>query len=1192
MTIAIDVGERYDVLSLLGEGGLGKVYLARDTVAEEQVALKLLNDRAHDDVDLLNFKQQFRTMARLRHPNLCRVHDCGVTLDGALYYTTDYVPGEDLTARIPMSEAALRALLPQLGSVLGYLHQQGFVYGDLKPQNLRVTPDGTLKLLDIERMLRTSDAGAMPKGSLAYMAPEMVKGRHLDSRTDLYALGATCYHLITGEPPYSGSSPLEVLRAHLTRRPRALRHVVDGVSVGLEHAVLRMMAIEPVARYRSVAEALAELGVETDDAGAVTLEGVFVGREGALGELMAALDELREGRGQALWVVGGTGAGKSRLLDELRVLAQLEEVPFYAARAGDAQAPYAPLVDVLRAVLARAPQLPLGAEARAALAHLLPELADGTPEAVLEPLEDRARIQAAIAHVLFAASEPAGLVLALDDWDSADPSSAEALAYLLRNARGTRILLAGARREAREAGRVLLLEPLTQREAMALASSMLGEEAPADFVAGVNRWTGGSPGHFRRAIAHLVRVGALTRHDGHWRFPAELPAFDADFRATLIVPLASLPALALQVAQAASVAGSEADLKMLVDLCALEDEALFAALDELAAREVLRVRNGQARFVTGGLEEALYDSIPEPRRLELHAAVAEHLHAREERPEVGTLTALARHLLRSRQIERALSAVLRAADANMAVFGVEAARKLLRDALALTAAEPEAHARARRDVFVRLAQVERWRGDLDALDACLDEGLPLAERLEERGPLLRLLLLRGVGQTLRMAPASLQSGAETLERACALAEEPAFEARCRFSLAQNYFYQGRMADSRTAFERASRVAEAAGQPFWHAKSLAFLGYLQATGLPAGREPGFARLAEAAEIQTRLGDRYGRSFTAALQGDALLQAWRLREAEEAFSTQLVLDEALGVGEDLVTSLANLATVQALAGRLRDASETCARALPSAIQHAHPVRVLILAVRAFVRAGLGDLPNALSDLRELSEPGGGYMALHAAPFQVAAWTRLGHAGTARALAEQSLAALKTQPNPLLEGQLNALLGDARLAAGDEAGAAAALAQCPDPAEASLASFFARRLRAMLHLRAGALDAACEAAESARLLAEEAGAWGFTAEMIALAAQCALAAGRADAPSRFRAAQALADREGLPLLRAIALHGQSSAETSPERGDVMAAEAQQILRTLAHGLPPRDRDAFLAMPECARMLEERPVQRAPLD
>jgi diguanylate cyclase (GGDEF)-like protein len=1018
-----------------------------------------------------------------------------------------------------------------------------------------------------------------------------------------------CYHLLAGAPPFSGETPLDVLKAHLTRRPRPLRELNPDVPPQMEQAIARMMAREPVARYASVAEALVAMGLEVEDeAGALPFSGAFVGRQAELGAFQDALRALkREGQGGALWIAGGTGTGKTRLLEEFRVLARLDEVPFFEGPCTDRGTPYGPFVRLLRPLLPVAGEAldGLSAEQRAALGLILPELAKEGGPSQTDPHHERLVLQSAIAHVLRTAVGPTGAVLALDDWDRADAASVECLAYLRRNAQGVPFWIVGLGREAGYLDpSATTLPPLTPDEVAALAGSMLGmAQPPEELATALSRWTGGHAGHVQRVVEHLVRTGAIRRDGARWVFPDDWTAADlgADFRELVLAPLSALTGPAVRLAELTAVLGAGADLETLAALSGLDEETMFAALDELRTRQIVRRSESGIAFASGALEDAVYGRLNEGQRLWLHAAAAARLEetAGAMPGDAAIATALTRHYLRSLQTAKALPAALRAADLNMAIFAVDTARELLRDALALVAEAPDQHAHWRRDGLGRLVAVERWRGDFEAMGACLEEALPLAERLGEPAPFVRLLLQQGGYFIQRMTASALKQAIAVLGRAAGLAGdlEPALQAQVRFNLGQGHFYLGQLAEARAAFEAAVALGEAAGLPFWRAKGLAFVGYLMATGEKATRDEGIARLAEAATIQHGLGDKYGHGFTAALQGEALWQLLRLPEAEAAFRAQIAINDELGVVDDHTTGLVNLTMVYALAGRHQEALATGEQALALATQFGHPVGLLARAATGYALAATGDLRRAgeaLSAAEAAGQGEGGYMFAHAVPFLLLGWLALGRHDEVRRLAEEALYRFRSDPNPALQAQVAALLGEACFGLGepDAAGAHAeeawAIARAADHA---LGKLLALRLRARLALAGGRLEEARQAAEQALEQAERAGAGGFAAEAAWLLGESEQTLGLGGAPSRFRAVQYYADTQSVPFWRALALFGQASAGPASDRSEALALEAQQIVRSLAEGLEPLARAAFLSAPACQRVLSGRVRVSAPL-
>ncbi len=246
------VNNRYEIIRLLGQGGFGAVYLARDSRLGNVVALKEnVGGRADQ------FMEEARILAKLRHPNLPRVSDHFVEPNGTQYLVMDFIEGEDLAAVFQrqgaLPESRVLVWYDQILQAVEYLHGRGVIHRDIKPANIRIDPTGQAVLVDfgIAKVFQTGQAtmsGARSMGSAGFAAPEQYRGG-TDRRSDIYSLGATLYALLTGKPPPDAPA-LEYGTAALTP-PRKL---VPALSQRSERAVLRAMAIQPGERFLSAEE--------------------------------------------------------------------------------------------------------------------------------------------------------------------------------------------------------------------------------------------------------------------------------------------------------------------------------------------------------------------------------------------------------------------------------------------------------------------------------------------------------------------------------------------------------------------------------------------------------------------------------------------------------------------------------------------------------------------------------------------------------------------------------------------------------------------------------------------------------------------------------------------------------------------------------------------------------------------------
>lgn len=264
------LGPRYEIVRLLGKGGMGAVYLAYDRELSRLVALKVVAlHLAGEDWVLDRFKREIHLSSLVTHPNVLRVFDLGEH-DGLKFLTMQYVEGDTLDAlmrrerRLPLEWSL--AIFRQLCAALGAAHQKGVLHRDLKPQNVLLDRDRTAYLTDFG--LATSQAlspmtqtGAV-MGTPHYMSPEQVKGQPVDARSDLYGLGVMLYELLAGARPFGGDSVYDVMMARVRDAARPVRELNPEVPAWLGEVAARCLAVEPADRYQSAAEILADLDAQ------------------------------------------------------------------------------------------------------------------------------------------------------------------------------------------------------------------------------------------------------------------------------------------------------------------------------------------------------------------------------------------------------------------------------------------------------------------------------------------------------------------------------------------------------------------------------------------------------------------------------------------------------------------------------------------------------------------------------------------------------------------------------------------------------------------------------------------------------------------------------------------------------------------------------------------------------------------
>ncbi|MGQ0543143.1 MAG: serine/threonine-protein kinase, partial [Blastocatellia bacterium] len=271
----------YRIERLLGEGGMGEVYLAEDTRLHRRVALKVLPQSIVGDAErLMRFEREAQAASALNHPNILTVHEFGED-KGVHFIASEFVEGLTLrhrlvAGRLETVEALEIAI--QVSSALSAAHESGITHRDIKPENIMVRRDGYIKVLDFglakltqkqspstsagsedptQALLRTKPGAVM--GTAAYMSPEQVRGRHVDARTDIWSLGAVIYEMVTGRRPFSGETQADTFVSVLSSEPAPLSSYVHDLPAELEWIVSKALTKNVDSRYQTSKELRADL---------------------------------------------------------------------------------------------------------------------------------------------------------------------------------------------------------------------------------------------------------------------------------------------------------------------------------------------------------------------------------------------------------------------------------------------------------------------------------------------------------------------------------------------------------------------------------------------------------------------------------------------------------------------------------------------------------------------------------------------------------------------------------------------------------------------------------------------------------------------------------------------------------------------------------------------------------------------
>jgi len=571
MQVGTLLNNRYRIDATLGEGGMGVVYKAHDTLLDRSVAIKSLSPQTLSPEGLKRLLREAQSAAKLGYPGIVAIYDVIEDSDGR-FIVMEFVEGRTLREMIPMPWRQAVALMRAVFEAMEFAHSRGIVHRDLKPENIIVTAEGTPKIMDFglarsEGRSRLTQTGLVV-GTALYMAPEQALQGKAVPQSDLYALGCVFYELLTGRPPFSGEDSLSVITQHINLAPRTPRHVVADLPIALEALILKLLAKDPTERPVSASEVARMLSlVQTPTARRVETLGPagprfptrvrhtkLVGRTMHLSRLLERLDSLMTGTGGMMLISGEPGIGKTRLMDEVITAARMRGYHALVGRCQERNTaiPYLPISEALESLARAQPPDEWQRLLQAAGPEINQMLAD-TPqkhyfkgESGLIPTTAAAglavgvdiRPTRAIRNLLFELAKDNPTLVVIDDLHWADPPTLELVHYLTLAIREASVLIVGTYREVElerthplsqllvdlNRQRLLIRERIprfTQAETADLLEGLLGGSLPEGFAEMVHDQTDGNPFFIEELTSSLIEEDRLRWNHTNSRY--ELP---------------------------------------------------------------------------------------------------------------------------------------------------------------------------------------------------------------------------------------------------------------------------------------------------------------------------------------------------------------------------------------------------------------------------------------------------------------------------------------------------------------------------------------------------------------------------------------------------------------------------------------------------------------------------------------------
>lgn len=645
---------RYEIQGELASGGMGTVYRGFDRLAQRPVAykrIKVVSESARSRLAAL-FKREYDTLAHLTHPNIVEVYDYG--LDGfGPYYTMELLSGDDLTDLAPLPIDRACRIMRDVASALALLHARRMVHRDVSPNNVRMTADGRAKLIDFGG-LTPFGSPAEVVGTPAFIAPECLSDAALDGRTDLYALGALAYWTLTGRTQLRART-LEALVDAWNDPVAPPSQVVPEVPPALDDLVMSLLSHDPQARPATAAHVIARLtaiaGLAPEDeeqkvAYSYLQYAPLRGREQVLADLTVALDSAMRGQGEVVLLECEPGLGRTAVLDQLAVEAQLAGATVVRAQGSLHNSPFSAARNLAEAGLGIFPDV--AQRTRMLSSYFSPEAGGTGPRLVakssIDMSEHQARLSAHLEDALFQLSLRNPLVLLVDDAHTIDAESLALFAAMLEGLGGHPLLLVistqvGAATRQPQAYAKLAssakrsrLAPLTEAQTNELVVTMFGGVPNSHPLAHwLHTQTGGNPAHSIDLARRLLSEGKIRYTVGTFTLPYEFGDVSADGRYGGEL-LSSLDGLGVEAGKLAGLLAAHpgplsAEQLEVASGLALPD--VLRVMGPLTQRGFAVANGDQYSCASESLRSALRTARPEAEMRENHRALARALSVRD-----------------------------------------------------------------------------------------------------------------------------------------------------------------------------------------------------------------------------------------------------------------------------------------------------------------------------------------------------------------------------------------------------------------------------------------------------------------------------------------------------------------------------------------------------------------------------------
>jgi len=650
------LGKRYQITEEIGSGNVGRVLKAVDLLTRDTVALKVL--LRHEPEFAARFKNEFILLKRLHHPNILRVYDFGFSENREPYFSMEYItacPWEEFLHPLDLNK--FYRLLLEILSTLDFLHSGKIIHGDIKPSNILITlsPDDQIAVKFTDFGFAEYEKVEDPtrwKGTLPYLAPEIIRGEKYTTQADLYSVGVLIYESLFGRPPFDDADPMKLAKSHLEKDVVIPRE--PSIPSELENVILKLLEKDPIDRFFSAGEIIDRIqelsGIKPDNAGSVLAKslfrsGGFIERDKELSVLKNTLTPVANGGNRIILVTGKPGIGKTRLLEEFSIRSQVEGFPVTCV-SYKATKSFETLKNRIFEFI----------EVNSQPTVLILENSEKTDDSFLEFLS-------AVVHDKPGKKRLICLSLTLDLSPFEENRRIMEIENKIRSICGNALLTINLDNLNLIGTRELLDSIFDWKEDTDQLSTVMHEE------------TGGNPLFIIELLDLLAEEGKITRVNDLWSLEPqciEQSRIPPSIKAGLENRVSHLDQSSIELLQCASVWGREIELDRLMQMTGFTEETILSQLkDSLLLGLIENVPDPdkkRIRFVDNLSRRFSYEKIEPERKKTLHQTAGEILE-KSDQPYTGEqILMLADHFYRAEAAEPAIRYSLLAARSAESEF--------------------------------------------------------------------------------------------------------------------------------------------------------------------------------------------------------------------------------------------------------------------------------------------------------------------------------------------------------------------------------------------------------------------------------------------------------------------------------------------------------------------------------------------